>query len=179
MAYNLDVHGIDLIPTEGLPLHMGVYQFKQRIVHNILVLMVIRIIQMDMAVGVHIKIHLVVGTHPMFVESHQRQSAQDIVNGSDRDLDLSLGNNIFSDHIGAGMHKLQHCLMDRNTLRGRLQRIGLEDLLEPLYVRWSLLIVGHRLNFSTDKGRRRAILDFDFNIISGLVLSIPEHTHLV
>ena len=85
---------------------------------------------MQVPEGVHVEIHLAVGTHAVMVYPQQGQLCQYVVNRSDRHFGAAVFGNLGCHHICRSMPQIEHGLMHGQSLLSGLQVVFLQYFLE-------------------------------------------------
>ena len=126
MTKYLDVNAVDLEAAEASAFHLGLDHSGELFVDDILVDVVFCVVKMDVLERVDVEIHLVVRTHPVPVDAHQRHLAEDVVDRGDGDVGVAPVIYPFRYLVGAGMSEIEHGFMDRESLRRSFKREFLE-----------------------------------------------------
>ncbi len=135
MAENLEVEAVHLVAPEPPLVQPLMNQPHQLLVDEIPVGVIDGVIEMGMLEGVHIEIHLAVGTEPVGIKPEPRQPEEYVIDRSDRHLGIAVFVYVSGHHVGTRMPELEHGLMDSQPLRGCLKVMVSEKRLEFLYGR--------------------------------------------
>ena len=113
---NLDIYALYLVAFESLAAEVRFDHSCKILVQHILEDVVFPVIEVCMVEGVHIEVHLVVGTHPMVVHSQHGKLCQYVVDGCYRYFCLALCEDFFSHHVGRSMSENHHGLVHGKSL---------------------------------------------------------------